>query len=163
MKILYEYAGQTFSLSLTPHMGGYRAVLGGEIFDFEVINEDPGMLTLRFGNRVRTFYMAAESQKRWVAHEGCTYLLEKPSASRAKRAQARSQENLLRAPMPAQVRAVQVQPGDEVAAGETLILLEAMKMEIKVQSPRAGRVLSVEVATGDNVHRDQILLMLEEA
>lgn len=162
MKIDYEYAGETFELQLAPQQGGYRAILGGQTFDFEVISVAPGMVTLRFGSRVRTFYWAAEKQKRWIAHQGCTYFLEKPSASRARRAQARSQENLLRAPMPAQVRAVLVQPGDRVGVGDTLLLLEAMKMEIKVQSPRAGRIQAVEVTQGDNVLRDQILLHLEE-
>jgi biotin carboxyl carrier protein len=163
MKISYEYAGETYELDLSEHQEGYRAVLNGEIFDFQVINRSPGMVTLQFGSRVRTFYWAAEQQTRWVAHRGCTYLLQRPTAKQARRAQTRSRDAALRAPMPAQVRSVFVKNGDEVAMGETLLLLEAMKMEIKVQSPRAGRIQAVRVASGETVLRDQILLELEEA
>lgn len=162
MKIGYEYGGETYELDLSEHDDGYRAVLNGEIFDFQVINRSPGMVTLQFGSRVRTFYWAAEQQKRWVAYQGCTYLLQKPAVNHIRRALARSQETALRAPMPAQVRSVFVKNGDEVDVGETLLLLEAMKMEIKVQSPRAGRIQAVRVAAGETVLRDQILLELEE-
>jgi biotin carboxyl carrier protein len=60
--------------------------------------------------------------------------------------------------MPAQVRAVQVSEGDSVEAGQTLLLLEAMKMEIRVQAPHAGRVARLLARPGDTVERDQVLV-----
>ena len=46
-------------------------------------------------------------------------------------------------------------------AGQTLLLLEAMKMEIKLTSPRAGRVARLLAKQGETVERDQVLVELE--
>ena len=57
----------------------------------------------------------------------------------------------LSAPMPATVAAVHVQPGQQVAEGDTLITLEAMKMELPIRAPRAGTVKSVACRAGEIV------------
>jgi acetyl-CoA carboxylase biotin carboxyl carrier protein len=54
-----------------------------------------------------------------------------------------------------------VKPGDEVAAEQTLVILESMKMEMPVEAPEAGRVGSVAVAEGASVDEGDLLLMLE--
>ncbi len=55
------------------------------------------------------------------------------------------------APMPAQVVTVLVGPGTLVAAGDTLVVLEAMKMELPIRAGQAGRVTAVHCAAGDRV------------
>ena len=64
------------------------------------------------------------------------------------------------APMPGQVLAVRVAAGDEVEAGQTLLVLEAMKMENAVVAPAAARVVSVLVAAGQQVQRGEALVEL---
>ncbi|WP_205412264.1 biotin/lipoyl-binding carrier protein [Sphingomonas crusticola] len=59
------------------------------------------------------------------------------------------------------VIAVEASPGTQVEEGDTLILLESMKMEIPVAAPRAGRVGTISVAIGDVVAEDQLLAVLE--
>jgi biotin carboxyl carrier protein len=68
----------------------------------------------------------------------------------------------LTAPMPGQVRAVNVSEGDAVTKGQTLLLLEAMKMEIRVQAPRDGVVKKLFVQQGQTVDREQMLIEIEE-
>ncbi|HXG10109.1 MAG TPA: pyruvate carboxylase [Gemmataceae bacterium] len=65
------------------------------------------------------------------------------------------------APMPGLVVGVAVKPGDEVAAGQKLAALEAMKMETTVYAPRAGRVAEVLVKPGMQVEAGDLLLRLE--
>jgi propionyl-CoA carboxylase alpha chain len=65
------------------------------------------------------------------------------------------------APMPGRVLDVRVQPGDRVAIGQTLILLEAMKMEHPIQAPRSGLVVQIHVAASDQVENGALLLTLE--
>jgi biotin carboxyl carrier protein len=60
--------------------------------------------------------------------------------------------------MPALVRSVQVQAGEAVEKGAVLLLLEAMKMEIRVRAPAAGRVRVVHVEAGQAVDKDQVLV-----
>jgi acetyl-CoA/propionyl-CoA carboxylase biotin carboxyl carrier protein len=66
----------------------------------------------------------------------------------------------LEAPMPGTVVQLRVGPGTPVAAGETLVVLESMKMEISIQSPRDGVVEAVPVAAGDQVDRGTTLIEL---
>jgi acetyl/propionyl-CoA carboxylase alpha subunit len=73
---------------------------------------------------------------------------------------ALSGEASLEAPMPGTVVQLRVEPGAAVAAGETLVVLESMKMEIQVQSPRDGAVAVVLVAVGDLVERGATLIEL---
>ena len=51
--------------------------------------------------------------------------------------------------------------GEEVAAGDTLVVLESMKMELAMAAPVAGRVAEVSVAVGDRVVVDQPLARVE--
>jgi biotin carboxyl carrier protein len=67
----------------------------------------------------------------------------------------------LSAPMPATVIAVNVAPGQEVAEGDVLVLLEAMKMEVPIKAPRAGRVKSVACREGELVQSGVRLLELD--
>jgi biotin carboxyl carrier protein len=64
----------------------------------------------------------------------------------------------LRAPMPGLVRQVNVQEGDEVDSGDSLFILEAMKMENVLKSPVNGIVSELFVKPGESVEKNQILL-----
>jgi acetyl-CoA/propionyl-CoA carboxylase biotin carboxyl carrier protein len=66
----------------------------------------------------------------------------------------------LRSPMPGTVVTVAAQTGDEVAAGDTVLTVEAMKMEHRLVAPLTGRV-SVHVAPGDLVKLDQLVAIVE--
>jgi acetyl-CoA/propionyl-CoA carboxylase, biotin carboxylase, biotin carboxyl carrier protein len=71
-------------------------------------------------------------------------------------------EASLEAPMPATVVQLRVEAGAAVAAGETLVVLESMKMEISIAAPRDGEVAAVLVAAGDQVERGATLIELAE-
>ncbi|SHJ06864.1 acetyl-CoA carboxylase biotin carboxylase subunit [Wenxinia saemankumensis] len=67
----------------------------------------------------------------------------------------------LAAPMPGLVKAVRAQPGDAVAQGQALIVLEAMKMEHTLRAPRDGTVAGIGTREGAQVAEGTILLTLE--
>jgi biotin carboxyl carrier protein len=52
-------------------------------------------------------------------------------------------------------------PGDSVAAGDPVIVLESMKMEIPVEAPRAGRIKEIRVAEGQTVQEGETVAILE--
>jgi 3-methylcrotonyl-CoA carboxylase alpha subunit len=68
----------------------------------------------------------------------------------------------LEAPMPGQVIAVMVAPGDQVEAGAPLLVVEAMKMEHTLRAPDAGRVRAVHAAVGDRVDVGTSLVELDD-
>lgn len=65
------------------------------------------------------------------------------------------------APIPGKVVAVKVVPGDEVAAGQALVVLEAMKMENELAAEQPGRIAAVHVADGDTVESGELLVEIE--
>jgi biotin carboxyl carrier protein len=65
------------------------------------------------------------------------------------------------APMPGRVVRVLVAPGDEVAARQGLVVVEAMKMENELGSPKAGRVKDVQVSAGQSVDAGRVLVVIE--
>ncbi|HZI97405.1 MAG TPA: biotin/lipoyl-binding carrier protein [Actinomycetales bacterium] len=67
----------------------------------------------------------------------------------------------VRAEMVANVLRVQVEAGQDVEAGETLMLLESMKMEIPVVPEHGGRVARIAVTAGDVVQEGDLLVVLE--
>ncbi len=70
-------------------------------------------------------------------------------------------ELLIKAPIPGLVVKIPVQPGQEVAEGDTLVILEAMKMENELRAPRAGVVHDVKVTPGAQVQLGQTLLTMK--
>ena len=78
-------------------------------------------------------------------------------------AQHRGQHRGLTAPMPATVLRILVQPGDSVRARQTLIVLEAMKMEHLIQATAAGVVQQVHCAVGSTVAEGAVLIEVGEA
>jgi len=70
--------------------------------------------------------------------------------------------NVLTAPMPGKIIAVNAKVGDSVKAGDPLIIMEAMKMEMMLEAPRDGIVGDVNAAIDVLVTDGEILLSLEE-
>ncbi len=69
----------------------------------------------------------------------------------------------IRSEMTANVWKVLVSEGDAVADGDTLVILESMKMEIPVISEVAGTVSSLAVAEGDTIDEDALIALIDEA
>ncbi|MDV3309424.1 MAG: biotin/lipoyl-binding protein [Cyclobacteriaceae bacterium] len=69
-----------------------------------------------------------------------------------------SRLNVVRAPMPGLIVEMKVKEGDTVASGDSLLVLEAMKMENVLRAPGSGVVKAIHVAKGDRVEKNQILV-----
>ena len=67
----------------------------------------------------------------------------------------------VKAPMPGRVVRVLVAVGDEVAEGQGVVVIEAMKMQNELKSPKAGRVVRVAVDVGDTVGSGDVLVVVE--
>ncbi len=68
----------------------------------------------------------------------------------------------VKAPMPGSVVSVEVEVGSVVTAGDTVIIMEAMKMETPVKTEKAGTVVSIEVSQGDTLAAGEVVVIVEE-
>jgi acetyl/propionyl-CoA carboxylase alpha subunit len=93
---------------------------------------------------------AGPSDAPWLWCDGVVY---RPEVSDAEHPARRRQDaaGSLAAPMPATVRAIAVAVGDRVTRGDTLVVLEAMKMELPVKAPADGTVTRVACSVGELV------------
>ena len=82
-----------------------------------------------------------------------------PAAPSASAAPANG--HAIKTPLPGVIIDVKVNVGDTVAKGDTVIILEAMKMENNINSDRDGKVVSIAVAKGDTVADGAVLVVLE--
>ncbi len=81
-------------------------------------------------------------------------LLEKMGISNA----ATAKVNSIKAPMPGLIVGISVQPGDTVSKGDSVLVLEAMKMENLIKAPGDGIVKAIKVTKGDRVEKGQVLI-----
>ncbi|HUK36156.1 MAG TPA: biotin/lipoyl-containing protein [Vicinamibacterales bacterium] len=105
-------------------------------------------------------YVAGAAGDMWAFCEGEVYReREQHDASRPSRAGSYAPSSLA-APMPATVVKVLVTPGQAVRQGETLVVLEAMKMELAIRAPADGVVQTVNCHEGELVQPDRTLVEL---
>ncbi|WP_039932664.1 acetyl/propionyl/methylcrotonyl-CoA carboxylase subunit alpha [Streptomyces viridochromogenes] len=104
-----------------------------------------------------TFHRAAD----WLGRDGDAWHVRDhdPVAASLTRA-AHAGADSLTAPMPGTVTVVKVAVGDEVTAGQSLLVVEAMKMEHVISAPHAGKVTELDVTPGSTVAMDQVLAVI---
>ncbi|MFC8853461.1 acetyl/propionyl/methylcrotonyl-CoA carboxylase subunit alpha [Streptomyces sp. NPDC057144] len=97
----------------------------------------------------------------WLGRDGDAWHVRDhdPVAASLNRA-AHAGADSLTAPMPGTVTVVKVAVGDEVSAGQSLLVVEAMKMEHVISAPHAGTVAELDVAPGTTVAMDQVLAVI---
>ncbi|MGP4114479.1 ATP-binding protein [Streptomyces sp. 4N509B] len=105
------------------------------------------------------FAYAAEPGGHWLGREGAAWHLRDHDPVAA-RAQHVAGVDTLTAPMPGTVTVVKVASGEEVAAGQSLLVVEAMKMEHVIAAPHAGVVTELDVRVGATVAMDQLLAVV---
>jgi len=139
---------------------GVKLVYGGRDHDVEIA----GPRTVRIGGHLyevdrdrngatrvnqRSVWAVRDGGTRWVFVDGRVYEIHesRPLARR----RTTGHHDALTAPMPATVRRIAVAVGDKVKAGESLIVLEAMKMELPVRATHPGTVAAITCREGELV------------
>ncbi|WP_329581964.1 acetyl-CoA carboxylase biotin carboxylase subunit [Streptomyces sp. NBC_01361] len=114
-------------------------------------------VTVHLDGLTHTFHRAGD----WLGRDGDAWHVQDfdPVAASLTGA-AHSGADSLTAPMPGTVTVVKVAVGDEVIAGQSLLVVEAMKMEHVISAPHAGTVAELDVTPGTTVAMDQILAVV---
>lgn len=165
MLYTYQHDGETYTVNLERQTDGtYQATITNaagnlRIYTLNAQEMTRGWLFTTSDGRVAA-YTAAEKDKRFVSIGGTAYELRIPDERRKRRAGGEHGASLT-AQMPGQVRALLVTEGDTVTRGQTLVILEAMKMEIRVAAPNDGKISRVNVQPGEVVERGQTLIEIE--
>ncbi|OBA78519.1 acetyl/propionyl-CoA carboxylase subuit alpha [Mycobacterium sp. 1164966.3] len=132
-------------------------VSDGEILSASVQVERREMSVTLDGMR-REYRWAEADRHLWIADERGTWHIREAEEQKIHRTAGERAAEVV-SPMPGSVIAVQVNSGDEVAEGDVVLVVEAMKMEHSLAAPVSGRV-EISVSVGDQVTVDQVLARL---
>lgn len=126
----------------------------------KVVRIGDGVYRVAHEGRSDVVYVAGPPTDRWAFWNGETYrvTVEATAPRRAGRTQT---VQTLTAPMPATVLKVLARPGEAARKGDTLIILEAMKMEWPIRAPADAVVKAVNCREGELVQPDIVLVELE--
>ncbi|MDR0248267.1 MAG: biotin/lipoyl-binding protein [Oscillospiraceae bacterium] len=125
----------------------YEVMLNGKLYEVEVVKGEAQLISVSDAPAAAPVIPAAA-------------VSAAPAAQAAKPAASYGPGEAVTAPMPGTITDVVVSPGQAVKKGDTLLVLEAMKMGNDIAAPRDGVVASVVAAKGDIVRTGDVLLTL---
>ncbi|HEY7365754.1 MAG TPA: biotin/lipoyl-containing protein [Methylomirabilota bacterium] len=165
MKFVATIGDRVESVDITGAGGGYRLTIGDQVWEVDARVTAPGSYSLLIDGVSYVADVSEQEATSIVQVGGETYAVQIEEHMRYLiRTQggmtARSDARTLTAPLPGRITHVAVQPGDAVTPGDTLLVIEAMKMENEFKAAAAGRVVEVRVAAGQTVNAGDVLLLL---
>jgi propionyl-CoA carboxylase alpha chain len=138
--------------------GALRVTVADTVHELRVLSADARGVRWQDGNVARAARVIPVAGGVHVAGEGWSVNLALEPRFPDRKAEVAP--GSLVAPMPGKVVKVLVGVGDAVEPGTTLLILEAMKMELPVKAPVAGKVASLAVVVGEQVEADQLLAVV---
>jgi biotin carboxyl carrier protein len=168
MKYVATVGGQPTEVEITGDEGAYRVSVGGEVVDVDARLTTQGIYSLLIGG---VSYVAdvVERDGAWavrVGGERYEVLVEEQTRWIIRTrggADASGQGQTVTAPLPGKITHVAVQRGDRVEAGDTLVVIEAMKMENEFKAAAAGTVVEVRVTAGQAVNPGDVMVVVQAA
>jgi biotin carboxyl carrier protein len=139
--------------------GHVRVGEPGEVFTVTAVAA--GDYVVSDGTRSWRVAVAGPPDARWVGAAGTSRCVEVQKAGQSRPPRARRVQGGLSAPMPGTVIDVEVALGQHVRAGDVLLTLEAMKMELPIRAPRDGVVAAIRCAPGELVQPGPPLVDLQ--
>ena len=138
----------------------FSVIFGEETMVIDVLRHDGDVFSYRHNGVQSKARLPRDGDALWLEAEGRTWGYKDVSLAPVASAAAGSDGRLL-AHSDGKVVVVHVAAGEAVTAGQTLAVLEAMKMEFQLKLPVAGVVESVSVSAGQQVKNRQVLVVVE--
>ena len=144
-------------------MKEYKYTINGNKYDVEIVDivENIATVTVNGENYSVEMEKEPEPEKKKVVIKSGAQAQPEAAASEGASAANVNTNNALKAPLPGVIREINVTVGDEVAVGDTVVVLEAMKMANNLEAEKAGKVTAVLVQVGESVMEDTPLVVIE--
>lgn len=161
MKVRIELDGRVFDVALEPHGDRWQAVVDGEPMPVRIDRSGPGV-AVAVGTGDQMVHPLEDGVALVDGREVAYRVLALEGVAGAQGA-ATQDASRVRPPMTGRVESLLVAPGQTVARGDVLFVLEAMKMRNEVRAPSDGVVAAVHVQAGDAVDTGTVVVELEPA
>lgn len=160
----FVYGDIIHTIHISPRFGDVAYNVSVDATDYEVelfsVSKEEMVLGID-GHRQRVSTVEIDNDMWWVHTNHGTFALRWLSPLPETTPPILT-EGTLRAPMPGQIISVHIEPGQTVAKGDLLMIVEAMKMEHRIEAPSSGVIVEVYYQKGDSVQQDEVLLELQQ-
>jgi biotin carboxyl carrier protein len=160
-------AGRATMVEVSGRDGRYRVVVGDHVLEVDARRVAGGQYSLLIDGIVHVADVTPTDRGGGrVDIDGATYLVEVEEYARhvirtRAGAGARDGRQVITTPLPGKVTHVAVAPGDHVKAGDTVVVIEAMKMENEFKATAAGTVAEVRIQPGQAVNAGDLLVLID--
>jgi biotin carboxyl carrier protein len=165
MRFEVESSGGTIAIEVTGQDGRYRVAVGDEVAEVDARQAAEGIWSLLIGHASHVADVSERDGVSIVEVDGESYRVRVEEETRyiirTRGGKAATGGQVLRAPMPGKVVHIEVEVGQEVQAGDGLVILEAMKMENEFRAAVAGTVKEIRVRPGQAVNAGDALVVIE--
>ena len=157
--------GESRKISVETRDGVLVVHEGERVLETGVRRISANELRIRLGDRSVRVFLARDGERTFVAVDGRQYVVSESRAETGRPGEADDKASgsglRVKAPMPGKVTKLAVAEGEEVRKNQTLVIVEAMKMENEIKTSIDGVVTKIHVAAGDLVDAEKILLEIE--
>ncbi len=157
--------GESRKISIEIRDGVLVVQEGERVLEIGVRRIAPNELRLRMGDRPVRVFLARDGERTFVAVDGRQYVVSESRAEAGRPGEGDDKgaggSLRVKAPMPGKVTKLAVSVGEEVRKNQTLIIVEAMKMENEIKTSIDGVVAKVHAAVGDLVDAEKVLIEVE--
>jgi biotin carboxyl carrier protein len=148
-----------------PRDGAWTATLDGEFMEVNARLVQPGILSLIIEGHSFRCVLDQGPVETAIQIAGQRYLLSVEDArsltARRRNAGGPGGVQVIKAPMPGRIVRLLAAPGDQVAAHQGVVVIEAMKMQNELKAARAGKIVDVKTEAGSTVTAGQVLVLIE--
>jgi biotin carboxyl carrier protein len=162
MEYQFRQLDTTFTITIEKHDDGYTALIDGKQHKIDECRLQENLVVLRVDGVLHHVYYARGKESVHVAVNGEHYSFDSTKGSKTARRTAAENADSVCSPMPGLVVKIPVGVGERVTAGQTLAIVEAMKMQNELSSPRDGVVKKIYFGEGEQVDALQPIVDLED-
>jgi len=167
MKYITTINGNEYQVEL---LEDGRVLVNGEEYDTDVETLGSGVVSMIVNNRSYEAAVASPERDQWeILLNGEIYQARVQDERAYRLAKARGEldadtgEVPTKSPMPGVIVSVQVSEGEAIVKGQTLVILESMKMENELKATRDGIIVAIKTSAGASVEKGAVLVVVGDA
>ena len=162
VELQYEYAGKLYPVRIKKNGEEYMVGIGEEEYVVKSKEVKPGYFTMKINGKSVKLSMASEGNQRHIFFNGQVFRFTRAEGRKREKGDYDALSPEITSPISGKVVKVDAEEGVHVEGGQTLITIEAMKMEYQIKAPYGGRVDKIRFKQGDQVDIGMVLVEMKK-
>ncbi len=142
-------------------MKKYKFIIKGHDYEVDILNYENNVVELEVNGTHYSVEMQREVKEKPKTPRLVRTAMPTPSPEESGISKAHTPSIHIKTPLPGTILKILVKVGDKVKKGDTLLIMEAMKMENNIMAEKAGKVSQIKVKEGETVLQDEVLVILD--